>query len=368
MGNVGTGFDQKTLADIRAAPGAADRPKQPVRGAPEDSRTRHDLGEAGAGVQVKFCELDAGQPAARAGVSGIADDVDPKEVRGKRPSVTARRKHPCEPGRCGNATPWQRKQEEMTVEIDGHSLKFTNLKKVFYPDEGYTKRDVLNYYDAVADLILPHLKDRPLSLKRYPNGIKEEFFFQKDTTGELPAVAAHRDASTIATPASKPIRYVFAEDRASLLYLVNLGCIDHNPWMSRVAHLDNPDFVLIDLDPQECPFDMIVEAALMVTEDARRARPGGISQDDRRRRHACLYPARAGLFLRGGRQFAKVLQMLVMHERPEMFTTPRAVSKRKKNRVYFDADRSANRRRSPRLMSCAHTTARRWRRRSNGTR
>ena len=60
------------------------------------------------------------------------------------------------------------------------TLKFTNLKKVFYPDDGYTKRDVLNYYDAVADLILPHLKDRPLSLKRYPNGIKQEFFFQKD--------------------------------------------------------------------------------------------------------------------------------------------------------------------------------------------
>ena len=64
--------------------------------------------------------------------------------------------------------------------MGSQTLKFTNLKKVFYPDEGYTKRDVLNYYDGVADLILPHLKDRPLSLKRYPNGIKQDYFFQKD--------------------------------------------------------------------------------------------------------------------------------------------------------------------------------------------
>ena len=89
---------------------------------------------------------------------------------------------------------------------------------------------MLNYYDAVADLILPHLKDRPLSLKRYPNGIKEQFFFQKDTPETLPRLAAHRTIDRHGA-----INYVFADDRASLLYLVNLGCIDHNPWMSRSA-------------------------------------------------------------------------------------------------------------------------------------
>src|SRR5207253_835130 len=77
--------------------------------------------------------------------------------------------------------------KEAALQIDGHTLKFTNLKKVFYPDEGFTKRDVLNYYAGVAGLILPHLKDRPLSLKRYPNGIKEQFFFQKDTPDSYPS-------------------------------------------------------------------------------------------------------------------------------------------------------------------------------------
>src|SRR5207248_5445796 len=119
-------------------------------------------------------------------------------------------------------------QKEATLKIDGRTLKFTNLGKTFYPDDGFTKRDVLNYYDAVADLILPHLKDRPLSLKRYPNGIKEEYFFQKHTPDAYPTWLR---TELIDSDHAGAINYLFAEDRASLLYLVNLGCIDHNPWM-----------------------------------------------------------------------------------------------------------------------------------------
>ena len=136
-------------------------------------------------------------------------------------------------------------------------------EEALLPRDGVTKRDVLNYYDAVADLILPHLKDRPLSLKRYPNGIKERVLLPEGLRRELSRLAAH--GADLLGAQQTPINYVFAEDHASLLYLVNLGCIDHNPWMSRSGTLDNPDFILIDLDPQECPFDMIVEAALMVT-------------------------------------------------------------------------------------------------------
>src|ERR1022692_186325 len=110
--------------------------------------------------------------------------------------------------------------KETAREIDGHRLKFTNLAKVFYPDEGYTKRDVLNYYAAIADLILPHLKDRPLSLKRYPDGIKKEFFFQKNAPE---AFAPWLRTELIESDHNHgPIKYVFAQDRASLLYLVNL--------------------------------------------------------------------------------------------------------------------------------------------------
>src|SRR5919199_1788225 len=96
----------------------------------------------------------------------------------------------------------------------------------------------------------------------YPNRINQEYFFNKPTPQNYPSWLRTELIQHEHTAA--PTRYVFAEDRASLLYLVNLGCIDHNPWMSRFATLDSPDFVLIDLDPQECPFEMIVDAAQMV--------------------------------------------------------------------------------------------------------
>ena len=130
--------------------------------------------------------------------------------------------------------------------------------KIYYPEDGYTKGDLLAYYDAVAPLMLPHLKDRPLSLKRYPNGIHAEFFFQKNTPENYP--------SWLRTETIDKTRFILAEDKASLLYLTNLGCIDQNPWMSRVGSLDFPDYILIDLDPYQCEFDKVVEAALLVKE------------------------------------------------------------------------------------------------------
>jgi bifunctional non-homologous end joining protein LigD len=205
---------------------------------------------------------------------------------------------------------------------------------VFYPDEGYTKRDVLNYYAAIADLILPHLKDRPLSLKRYPNGIKEEYFFQKNVPE---AFAPWLRTELIASDhTEKPINYVFAGDDASLLYLVNLGCIDHNPWMSRSQSLDNPDFVLIDLDPQECPFDMIVDAALLVKGVLDQIGMAGYPKTTGGDGMHVYIPVEPVYSYEETRIFAELIARLVTHQKPELFTTPRAVMKRKKNRVYFD--------------------------------
>ena len=186
-------------------------------------------------------------------------------------------------------------ETEVSLAIDGHRLKFTNLNKLLFPADHYTKRDLLNYYDSVAHLILPHLKDRPLSLKRYPNGIDEEYFFQKDMPANQGAWL--RKVKIWSEHTKGSINYVFADDRASLLYLTNLACIDQNPWMSRVDSIDNPDFVLVDLDPYECSYDKIVEAALLVRR-VRLYRSRRLPQNDGRRWHAHLHSARTGLHLR----------------------------------------------------------------------
>jgi bifunctional non-homologous end joining protein LigD len=221
-----------------------------------------------------------------------------------------------------------RSLKEAQIDVDGHRLKFTNLNKIFYPKDGLVKRDLLNYYDAVAPLILPHLKDRPLSLKRYPNGIDSDFFFQKEVAESFP--------KWLRTAVADDIRHVIGEDRATLLFLVNLGCIDHNPWMSRVGSLEHPDYLLIDLDPQDCGYEKIVEAALLVRAKLDRAELESYPKTTGGDGMHLFVPLEPRYSYEQVRSFAEVLAALVAHERPDLFTTPRAVSRRDKGKVYFD--------------------------------
>jgi bifunctional non-homologous end joining protein LigD len=225
-------------------------------------------------------------------------------------------------------------KKEAALTIDGHALKFTHLDKVFYPDDGYRKRDLLNYYDAVAPFILPHLKDRPLSLKRYPNGIAQDFFFQKNTPESFPKWLKTQEADDIC--------WVIGNDRATLLYLVNLGCIDHNPWMSRIeapsrgGSLDHPDYLLIDLDPQECGYEKIVEAALWVRAKLDRAGLESYPKTTGGDGMHVFVPLEPIYTYEQVRSFAQVIATIGAGERPDLFTTPRTPSKRDKGKVYLD--------------------------------
>jgi bifunctional non-homologous end joining protein LigD len=319
VGNVGTGFDQKTLARLYSRMKPLVTEKCPFAERPKPDRgmtwVRPELI-----AQVKYANWTPDNRLRAPVYLGLRDDVEAQQVTradGDLFSIT-----------------FSITEKEAMRQIDGHSLKFTNLNKVFYPDEGYTKRDVLNYYAGIADLILPHLRDRPLSLKRYPNGIKEEYFFQKNVPE---AFAPWLRTELIASDhTEKPINYVFVEDHASLLYLVNLGCIDHNPWMSRSPALDNPDFILVDLDPQECPFEMIVDAALLVKRVLDRIGLTGYPKTTGGDGLHVYIPVEPVYTYEETRTFAELIARLVFHENPDLFTTPRSVIKRKKNRVYFD--------------------------------
>ena len=227
---------------------------------------------------------------------------------------------------------------EAALTIEGRRLKFTNLNKVFYPADGYTKRDVINFYAAVADLLVPHLQGRPLSLKRYPNGIDHDFFFQKDASGfpdwlHREEIASDEDAKT----------RVIADDKPSLLYLANLGCIDQNPYMSRLGSLDNPDFILIDLDPYHCGYDRIVEAAQLVREKLRLIGLTGYPKTTGGNGMHVYVPVEPIYEFAQTRSFAEILARWVAAERPDLFTTPRMTSAREKGKVYFDYLQNASR-------------------------
>jgi bifunctional non-homologous end joining protein LigD len=228
---------------------------------------------------------------------------------------------------------------ESTLTIDGHHLKFTNLNKVFYPADGYTKRDVINFYAAVADLLVPHLQGRPLSLKRYPNGIDHDFFFQKDASGFPDWL--HREEISGEEEGAK-VR-VIADDKASLLYLANLGCIDQNPYMGRLGSLDNPDFILIDLDPYHCGYDRIVEAAQLVRQKLQLIGLTGYPKTTGGNGMHVYVPVEPIYEFAQTRSFAEILARWVAAERPDLFTTPRMVAAREKGKVYFDYLQNASR-------------------------
>jgi bifunctional non-homologous end joining protein LigD len=150
--------------------------------------------------------------------------------------------------------------------INGHELKFTNLSKVYWPGEGYTKRDMLNYYYQVAPYLLPYLKDRPQSLNRFPNGINGKSFYFKDVTGSAPAWIKKEPYTT---SEGEKKNFLVPEDEASILFMANLGAIEMNPWNSTIYKEDYPDWCLIDLDPAEKnSFEQVIKAALVTKEIA----------------------------------------------------------------------------------------------------
>lgn len=155
------------------------------------------------------------------------------------------------------------KDQEMM--IGKHQLKFTNLNKPYWKKEGITKSDMLNYYAKIAPYILPYMKDRPQSLHRHPDGINGMQFFQKDMRGKIPDWIATHESFSEST--NETIQYMVCNDEATLLYMANLGCIEMHPWHSRTKKPDNPDYCLIDLDPDKTnTYDQVVEVAQLVKQ------------------------------------------------------------------------------------------------------
>jgi len=156
-------------------------------------------------------------------------------------------------------------EKTQVKKVNGHELKFSNLDKIFWPDDHVTKRDMLNYYYQVAPYILPYLKNRPQSLNRFPNGINGKSFYQKDVTGKVPdwvSTFPYR-----AEDDEQDKNYMLGNDDASLLYMANLGAVEMNPWSSTIHNRDNPDWCILDLDPDKRnTFDQVVETALVIKD------------------------------------------------------------------------------------------------------
>lgn len=226
-----------------------------------------------------------------------------------------------------------KEEAKASVVVDKHRLVFTNVNKLYWPDEGYTKGDLLNYYHNISPYILPYLKDRPESLNRHPNGIKGPNFFHKDAGGEAPSWM--KKAKVRSESEDKYINYVICQDEASLLYLNNLGCIEINPWNSRAKSKDRPDYMVIDLDPAENTFDEVVETALAVKEVLDQAGAKGYCKTSGASGLHIYIPLGAQYTYDEAKEFGRILAIMTQQLVPDFTTVERNV-KARGNKIYID--------------------------------
>lgn len=223
--------------------------------------------------------------------------------------------------------------EKSEVQIGKQKVELSNLSKVFWPKEGYTKGDLINYYKEVAPVLLPHLKDRPESLLRYPDGVQGEKFFQKNTSNLVAKWI--KKTKVHSNSGNKTVEYLLCQDEASLLYMINLGCIDLNPWNSRIKHLEKPDYLIIDLDPEDISFAHVVEVAKEFGKLLEKLHIPGYPKTTGATGIHIYIPLGAQYSYDLARKFAELLCVQVHAKLPEITSMERSPDKRQ-GKVYLD--------------------------------
>ena len=213
-------------------------------------------------------------------------------------------------------------------------VKFSNLDKIFWPDEKYTKGDLIEYYRSMAPWLLPYLKDRPVVLTRYPDGIDGKSFYQKDAPGFAPDWI--QTIPIWSEDTQRDISYFVCNDVESLVYLVNLGTIPLHMWMSRIDDLTKPDWCLIDLDPKDAPFEHVITLAKTMRKLCEEVKmPAFVKTTGKSGLHIML-PLGRQLTYAQCLQLAMLFARLVTDRHPDIATTQRTISKRD-GKVYVDA-------------------------------
>jgi bifunctional non-homologous end joining protein LigD len=246
-GNCGTGFTEKEIDKLLRKLRPLERKSPPFDPVPKMPRVRKDdvvWVTPKLVCDVEFAEWTHDGRLRAPSYQGLREDKAPEEVRREQPVKTE-------------------------VKQGRRLLRLSNLDKVFWPKEGITKGDLLSYYREVAPVLIPHLRDRPFTMKRYPDGIAGGHFFQKNAPEHMPdwiPTRSYRSTSR-ETRQKRTIAYPLVNDELALLWMVNMGCIDLNTWYSRVDKPDRPDFVLFDLDPSpDVGFKETIRVALLVKE------------------------------------------------------------------------------------------------------
>ncbi len=223
--------------------------------------------------------------------------------------------------------------------VDGRTVRLTNLGKVFWPDEGITKGDLLRYYADVADALLPHLRDRAMVMKRYPNGARGKCFFMKRAPSPRPDWI---ETCSIEHKSGNVIDFPMIQDLPSLLWIVNLGCIDLNQWYARCDDVDRPDYLHFDLDPVPgAGFPKALDAALTVREALEGFGMSPLVKTTGSKGVHVYVPIVRGPTQKEVWTFAKALAQTLAERAPKLLTAEYFIAKRPRGRVLVDYNQNA---------------------------
>jgi bifunctional non-homologous end joining protein LigD len=319
VGNCGTGFAEAEIDRLMKLLKPLERSDAPFSVVPKMPRVRKGdvvWVEPKLVCEVEFVEWTHDGHLRAPSYQGLREDKEAEEVTAERPIETE-------------------------IKKGKRVLRLSNLDKVFWPDEGITKGDLLAYYRDVADVLVPHLEKRPFTMKRYPNGIKEDFFFQKDAPKGMPEWIARKafGATSRESRQKRMITYPLVNDELALLWMVNMGCIDMNVWYSRIDKPERPEFVLFDLDPSlDVGFKETVQVALLVKDVLAALELDGYPKTSGSDGIHVLVPIQRRYTYADTREFAEIVARTLERTHRGLVTTE--WSKAKRRGVLIDANQN----------------------------
>jgi bifunctional non-homologous end joining protein LigD len=316
VGRAGGGFDDYDLVETQKQLQPLITKKSPFKQVPNEVRKATWV-QPQLVCEVKFNEWTSDKKLRAPVFQGFRDDLDPEQCR------------------LDESLPGNKGEDASSPPRAEHRIEFTNLDKVFWPEDGYTKGDLIGYYDKIAPYLIPHLLDRPLVFERFPNGIHGKSFYQKDAPDHTPEWI--RTQEIWSADVERHIRYFIGADHDQLVYVANTGNIQHNPWMSRVQHLDYPDYLVFDLDPVEAPFPTVQQVAIVLKGVLDELGLRGYPKTSGATGIHVHLPVLENTFTyEDVRVFAQAIASIVVQRIPEYATIERVVRRRKAHEVYVD--------------------------------
>lgn len=318
-GHVGGGFSQKSLGEVHEQLTPLINRRCPFNSVPKTNAPVTWV-KPQLICEVSFQEWTQEGIMRQPIFQGLRGDKSPKSVTSEKVESTQKA--------LKKTTKTKKKTESSAESLD---TIITHSEKVLFPDEGYTKEDLLKYYQSISSYILPHLKDRPITLHRYPDGIHGKSFFQKEAPDFIPDWIQTAKVKQ----SDKAVNYLLIPDEPSLLYAVNLASIELHPFLSTYPEVDYPDFLVLDIDPGELPFSAVIEVAQEVHKILKKLGVEGYCKTSGKRGVHIYLPLQARYEYEVVENLAKLLALYIHQTLPSLTSVVRDPSQRK-DKVYID--------------------------------